>query len=191
MLKRVVVAAALVAAFGACANADGQRYGIDSTHSVVVFGLGHMGVARMYGTFHAPTGSYAIDFANPSASSIEVSIDAEKVDTGNSKRDDHLRNPDFFNAKEFPTITFKGTSFEKTGEKTMKVKGDLTMIGVTKPVEATLEWIGAGETMQGMKSGIEARFSIKRSDFGMTKYLEKDAIGDQVTLIVALEGKKE
>lgn len=173
------------------APASSGAFKVDAVHSVVVFGVGHVGVSRFYGTFNAPTGLFLIDPSNPSASSIEIVVETEKVNTGSSKRDDHLRSPDFFNAKEFPTMTFKSSSFEKSGGKSMTVKGDLTMIGQTKPVTASVEFLGEGETRQGYKAGFEAVFTIKRSEFGMTKYLEGNAIGDEVKLIVAIEGVRE
>jgi polyisoprenoid-binding protein YceI len=73
----------------------------------------------------------------------------------------------------------------------MKVTGELTMLGKTKPVVVTLSFVGEGETKQGYKSGFEAQFTVKRSEFGMTKYLEGNAISDEITLMVAVEGKKE
>jgi polyisoprenoid-binding protein YceI len=173
------------------APAKTVAFKVDPVHSGVVFGIGHVGVSRFYGTFNAPTGTFLIDPANPSASSIEVVVETEKVNTGSSKRDDHLRSPDFFNAKEFPTMTFKSASFEKGAGKTMTVKGDLTMLGQTKAVTAAVEFLGEGETRQGYKAGFEATFTIKRSEFGMTKYLEGNALGDEVKLIVAIEGVRE
>jgi hypothetical protein len=119
------------------------------------------------------------------------SIDADKIATGIGKRDDHLKSPDFFNSKEFPKIAFRATSFEKVDARRVKVKGDLTLLNVTKPVDVALEFIGEGDTAQGHKAGLEATFTIKRSDFGMTTYLEGNAIGDEVKLIVALEGKRQ
>ena len=184
-----MIASGLVLGVGHAAAAD--QFGVDSVHSNVVFKVGHLGVANMYGMFHAPEGSYSLDFANPSASRLEIKILTEKVDTGNEGRDRHLRNADFFNAKEHPEIRFVGKAFEAAGEKKMKVVGDLTMLGVTKPVTAMLTFIGEGETKQGYKSGFEASFTIKRSEFGMTKYLEENAISDEISLMVAIEGKKQ
>lgn len=172
-------------------TAAAAGFKVDPVHSSVVFSIGHLGVSRAYGAFNMPKGTFLIDFANPSASAIEVTLDADKIATGIGKRDDHLRSPDFFNAKEFPAITFKSTSFEKIDATHMKVKGDLTLLKVTKPVEAALEFIGEADTAQGHKAGLEARFSIKRSDFGMTSYLDENAVGDEVKLVVALEGKRE
>ncbi len=170
---------------------DAKPFQIDSVHSMVMFRIGHLGVSYTYGRFNAPTGAYNIDMANPSASMIEITLDAEKVDTGNERRDNHLRSPDFFNAKQFPTITFKSTSFEKTADNALKVRGKLTMLGVTKDVEANLEFVGEGQTPQGYKSGFESNFTINRSEFGMTKFLEGNSLGDEVTLYVTIEGVRK
>lgn len=176
---------------GMTAAAETGAFAVDPVHSTIVWGVGHLGVARVYGTFSGPTGRYLIDLNNPSSSFAEVSLKAATINSGNGKRDDHLRNPDFFDVEKFPMMSFKSSSFEKTGERTMKLKGDLTLLAVTKPIEATVEFIGEGETRQGYKSGFEARFTIKRSDFGMMTYLEGGAIGDEVSVIVAIEGKRE
>jgi polyisoprenoid-binding protein YceI len=178
----------------AAARDQGARAGafeVDPVHSSVVFGVGHLGVARFWGVFPASSGSYNIDPADLSSSFIDISISTEKVFTGNEGRDKHLRSPDFFNAQQFPTITFRAGSFEKTGEKTMRVTGELTMLDTTRPVTAEVEYFGAGETRQGFKSGSEARFTIRRSEFGMTKYLEGNAIGDEVHLIAGFEGVRK
>lgn len=188
---RAACAAAVALAASAGAWAQAATFALDKVHSNVVFKVGHMGVANMFGMFHAPEGTYSLDFANPSASKLEIKIMVENIDTGNEGRDRHLKSPDFFDAKQFPEITFVGKQFEKTGDKTMKVTGDLTMLGKTKPVTVTLTFIGEGETKQGYKSGFEAQFSIKRSEFGMTKYLEGNALSDEISLMVAVEGAKQ
>lgn len=185
-----VLAGGAMSAHAEDAKAPAGAFVVDPVHSTAVFRIGHLGVAAMWGTFNEPTGSFTIDLANPSASVIDISVSAEKVDTANEGRDRHLKSPDFFNAKQFPTLAFVSKSFEKTGEKTFAVAGELTMLGVTKPVSVTLEYLGEGETRQGYKAGFEATFTIKRSEFGMTKYLEGNAIGDEVKLVVAVEGKK-
>lgn len=172
------------------ADAAPGAFKLDPVHSMVVFRIGHMGVSYAWGRFNEPNGTYLIDAADPAKSSIDITIDTEKVDTANAGRDRHLKSPDFFNAKEFPTITFKSKSFSKTGEKTLDVVGDLTMLGVTKPVTAKLTLVGEGQTPQGYKSGFEAEFTIKRSEFGMTKYVEEKAIADEVKLNVAVEGAR-
>lgn len=172
------------------ADAPAGAFKTDAVHSAVIFRIGHMGVSSFWGRFNEPSGHYLIDTADPAKSTIDIAIDASKVDTANKKRDDHLRSPDFFNAGEFPTISFKSKSVTKSGDKNFKVDGELTMLGVTKPVTASLNYVGEAQTPQGYKSGFEAEFTIKRSEFGMTKYLEGDAIGDEVKLIVSIEGAR-
>lgn len=170
--------------------ASAETFTVDPVHSMIFFRIRHLGVSYTYGRFNEPTGTYEIDLENPSSSMIDISVDAKNVDTGNEKRDDHLRSPDFFNVKQFPKVTFKSESFEKTGEDELKCTGTLGLHGTERPVEVMIKYVGEGETMQGYKSGFEANFEIKRSDFGMTKYIEGGALGDEVTLYVTIEGAR-
>ena len=168
---------------------SGDAFTVDPVHSMVVFRIGHMGVSYAYGMIWQPTGSYTLDFANPGNSSLTIVLDTEKVDTGNERRDNHLRSPDFFNSKQYPKLTFEATSFEMVGENQMRVEGELTMIGQTKPVTAMVEFVDEGDTPQGHKSGFEAECTIKRSDFGMKFML--GGLGDEVTLMVGIEGIRQ
>ncbi len=187
----VIVGAASLGPFAASANAQAvEAFDVDAVHSTVVYRIKHMDVAYFYGAFWGPTGSYQIDFDNPSASSITIEIDASKVASGNDRRDNHLRSADFFNAAQFPTITFEGTDFETVSDGVMRITGDLTMIGQTKPVEVMLEWTGEGETPQGYKSGFEASFKFNRSEWGMDKFLENNGLGDEISIFVGMEGKR-
>lgn len=163
-------------------------YAIDAVHSFVVFKIRHGGIGNAYGMIHGPTGSFTIDPANPSASKVEVVLKADKVSTGNQGRDDHIRRPDFFNVAEYPTMTFKSTGFKAAGANKFEVTGDMTFLGQTRPVTAMLEVIGSGPAMRGggHAMGIEAAFTIKRSDFGNNVMI--GPLGDEVTLTVAIEG---
>ncbi len=194
MAAGVMGAAVLVGGSSASArqasSASAAEFKVDPVHSMVVFRIGHLGVANFYGVFERAEGSYNIDKANPGASFVKVSLALENVDSGNDKRDAHLKSADFFNAAQFPKIEFVSKSVKPAGENKFTVEGTLTMVGVTKPVTAQLEYLGEGQTPQGYKSGFEATFTIKRSDFGMTKFLEGNGIGDEVKLMVAVEGKK-
>lgn len=185
-------ASAIITAQPAAARqaTDGPVFTVDPVHSMVVFRVGHLGVANFYGIFERAEGTYNIDPSNPAASFVKMTIPVENIDSGNDRRDGHLKSADFFNAKQFPTITFESTGVKNAGTNRMAVEGNLTMLGVTRPVTAELEFLGEGDTQQGYKSGFEAVFNIKRSEWGMTKYLEGDAIGDNVRLIVAVEGKR-
>ncbi len=161
---------------------------VDSVHSFVVFKIRHLGASNTYGSFIGPSGTFEIN-ADPAKSSLDVSVQADKLTTGNDKRDQHLRSPDFFSAKEFPTISFKATKFTAAGENAFNVTGDLSLHGVTKPATAHLVVVGTGKGMKGESiTGVEATMAIKRSDFGMTTFLKEGAVGDEVEITVALEG---
>ena len=169
----------------------------DPVHSAILFQIRHAGVSNFSGRFTDFTGTFTFDEADPTASKFEFTAQAASVDTNNEKRDDHLRNADFFNARQFPTITFAGTSLTHVEGSRYTLSGDLTLLGQTKPVTAELEWLGEGTNPYGMAiGGFEARFEIKRSDFGSTKYLADDGsesggLGNTVRLIVAVEGVKK
>jgi polyisoprenoid-binding protein YceI len=181
---------ASIAASASVGAADAKPFAVDGVHSTVIYRIKHAGAAWNYGRFNKVSGKFHLDLANPSASVLEVTVDAGSVDSANSKRDDHLKSQDFFSTKEFPTITFKGKSFESAGEKSLRVTGDLSMLGKTKPVTVTVDHTGEGEMRGVKKAGLEAKFDVKRSDFGMTYGVENGALSDEVTLIVALEGDR-
>lgn len=164
-------------------NLADQSFTLDAVHSSVMFKIEHMGVSNFYGAFKDVSGSYTLG-ENPS---FNFSIKTDSVDTRNEGRDKHLKSPDFFNAPEFPAITFKSTKVEKAGDN-LKVTGDLTMHGVTKPVTAEFKIWPAKETRQGMKGGFETHFTIKRTDFGMSTYVAEGGLGDEVTVLFAGEG---
>lgn len=169
-------------------GAQATAFQIDPVHSTIVFRIKHSGVSYFYGTIHRPEGKYALDFETPSNSAMSVTAKVENIDTGNDGRDKHLKSPDFFAARQFPEISFVGREFAATGEGEMMVTGDLTMLGQTRAVEAHVSWVGQADTGRGIKSGLEAQFKIERSKWGMTKFIEEGALGDEVTLYVSLEG---
>jgi len=183
-LTRMMTCSALVLAVllgGAAVAAD--SYQVDPIHSVVIFRVKHMDVGMFYGRFNGPQGTFTYDEQDPSKSSFQVSIKAKDFDSGNVKRDQHVRGPDFLNAQEFPNITFKSKSVKPAGDNKLEVSGDLTMHGQTKPVTATLEKIGGNDR----RVGFEGVFEVKRSDFGIKGV---QGIGDDVRLIVAFQGEK-
>lgn len=178
------------AAMFATTRAD--AFGVDATHSSVLFKVGYMGVTNFYGRFGQVAGEYAIDLENPSNSILNVAVKTESVDSNNADRDKHLRGADFFSAKEFPEIRFVGKSFEAVGDNTIKVTGDLTLRGVTQEETATLEWMGGREDPRGgYRSGFEAVLEIDRSDYGVSYGVENGALGDKTTITVALTGMRQ
>lgn len=175
----------------AAASAEALTYVIDGVHSSVLFRIEHMGVGQNWGRFNDISGSIDYDPENPASSSIQVEVDAASVDTANEKRDGHLKSGDFFSVKEFPTIAFESTKVEGRGDD-LKVTGNLTLHGVTKPVTAAVTHVAHGTDPGGNAMvGLEARFGIKRSEFGMSYGIENGGAGDQVDLIVSFEAKHQ
>ena len=171
----------------AAAAAQSSTFNVDGSHSGVIFRITHLGVAPFYGRFNTMTGSYDLS----DGGSISIDIDVNSVDSNNTGRDRHLKSPDFFNVQQFPTATFRSTSVSSSGESTYTVKGDMTIRGVTQPVEFELTKVGEGDRGAnfGYRSGFEARFDISRSDYGIT-YLP-DGLGDTVTLMIFVEGIRQ
>jgi polyisoprenoid-binding protein YceI len=187
-MKPFTLVVALVSAFALSANAS-DSFKIDPVHSFVLFGVQHLRIANTYGRFNDISGTVVFDRDNPSKSSVELSVPVESLDTHNSIRDKSLKSPDFFDAKQFPTMTFKSTKVEGGGD-TLKVSGDLTIHGVTKPMAVDFKKGGEGKGVFGeMRGGGETHFTIKRSDFGMN--FQQGAVGDEVNITLSLEGIKK
>jgi polyisoprenoid-binding protein YceI len=166
-----------------------DTYKVDPVHSSVVFSIKHNGVTNFYGAFKEITGTVTFDAADSSKNSVELTVPVESLDTRSDKRNQHLKSPDFFNAKQFPAITFKSNKIEGAGE-SYKISGDLTIHGVTKPVTVDFKRGPDGQAGPGKTvGGGEARFTIKRSDYDMT--FMTGPLGDDVNIILSLEGAKQ
>jgi len=164
-----------------------ETFNIDSVHSTAIFRVQHLGAGNFYGRFNELEGT--IDWDAETGPSFDVSIKIESVDSGNEALDKHLKNADFFDAKQFPTMTFKSTGAKKMGDD-WKVMGEMTMHGVTKAVEVDMEFVGRADVGRGDRVGFETTFTVKRSDFGMNWGVENGALGDATKIIVSLEGIK-
>jgi polyisoprenoid-binding protein YceI len=182
-----LVAAVVVFAAASIAAADDLK--VDPMHSFVVFSVHHFQAGYVFGTFANPSGDVTYDPSDPEKSSFNVEVSIDTLDTRNKNRDKDLKGPDFFNAKQFPTMTFKSSGVKKTGDTTMDVTGDLTLKGVTKSITVPMEMTGTGQAMGKTHTGFETNFTIKRSDFGMLAD-PAPMIGDEVRVIVALEALK-
>ncbi len=182
-MKAHLIAALACLTFGAPALA--ADYEIDNGHSMVVFTIKHLNTANFWGVLHHVTGKVVFDAANPTAGSIDVTVRADSVFTADKKRDGHLKSPDFFNAKQHPTMTFTSTKVTGSGKR-MSVEGKLTLRGVTKPVTATFTHVGGGkDPWGGTRAGFEGKLTIKRSDFGMNAMM--GGLSDQIDLVIAIE----
>ncbi len=176
-------------AFGAA-----ETWEVDTAHSVAAFKVRHMMVSWVHGHLSGLTGTITLDDkAGPKSLTADVALDAKTINTDNQKRDEHLRNPDFFNTEKNPTMTFKTKKVTAGKGGTFKMTGDLTMAGTTK--EVTFEGKDLTKPvkdLQGtMKRGFTATTRINRKDFGLTwnKALEAGgiAVGEEVDVTVDLE----
>jgi polyisoprenoid-binding protein YceI len=164
-------------------------YTVDPMHSSLVFRAKHLDVSYVYGRFNSISGTINIDEKDPANNAFEIEVKAASIDTNNPKRDQHLRSTGFFNAKEFPTVTFKSNQVKQIDDQNYEVTGDLTLLGVTRPVTVKLERVGTKAGRMGYRTGFDATFTIKRSDFGMKFMLE--GIGDEVRIMVGLESARK
>lgn len=161
---------------------------IDPSHAHAGFSISHLGFSMQNGQFDTISGSVTLDPATPENSQVNVTIDANSLDSGWDKRDAHLKNPDFFNVKKFPKITFVSTKVMPTGKTTAKVTGNLTLLGVSKPVTLDIKMNKAADHPFKKGTylvGFSGTTTIKRSEWGMTKYVPN--IGDDVKIRLEIE----
>lgn len=196
MYKKIAIGAiALALPLGALAAPE--TYTIDPTHTYPHWEVNHFGVSNWRGQFNKSAGKFTIDRAAKTAS-VEITVQTASVNSGDNDKgsrprtlDEHLRTPDFFNVAEFPTITYKSTSVKFNGDSPGAIEGNLTLLGVTKPLHLNVEnWkcqphpFNKKEMCGGNASG-----SFKRTDFGM-KYAVP-AVGDEIKLWIQIEGYKD
>ncbi len=192
-MKKLV--AALLSVTPVLALAAPTTWAIDPTHSQVGFAVKHLVISNVRGEFSKYQGKVKLDDRDITRSTVEATIDVDSVDTKVADRDAHLKSPDFFDAAKYPTMTFKSTRITKSGPDTLKVTGDLTLRGVTKPVVLDVTTTPEVKGMYGeTRRGFAATTKINRKDFGLTwnKAIEAGpAVGDQVTIALDLEIVKD
>ena len=190
-VKMLAGTAALVLSLSAAAQAEPIKYIMDKPHTQIVFIANHLGFSHSYGKFTDYAGSFIMDEADPSKSSAEITIQTASIDLDDEKWNAHMKNADFLNVEKFPTMTFKSTKVDVTGDKTADITGDLTLLGVTKPVVLKVTQNGAGEHPMSKKkaTGFSATTTIKRSDFGMTYGIPN--VADDVEIRIEVEGAAE
>jgi polyisoprenoid-binding protein YceI len=171
------------------ARVTAGSYALDKAHTQVNWQVNHFGFNDYFGLFGDITGTLDIDPANPSAAKVNVEIPIGSVATSSTGLTNHLKTPDFFDVAKFPNARFVSTSVTVDGQRAM-IKGDLTMLGVTKPVELEARFEGAGANPMNKKAtiGFHASTTIKRSDWGMTKYIPM--VGDEVKLRISAAFEK-
>lgn len=141
---------------------------IDAAHSSVEVIARHLMLAKVRGRFGSFAGEIVVG-DTPEDSGVEVTIDAASIDTGEPKRDEHLRSPDFLDVENHPTLTFRSTEVRRTGERTLEVDGDLTIRGVVRPVTLDVEYLGVTQDPWGnTRAAFSATTEIDREEFGIT-----------------------
>ena len=169
---------------------------IDSAHSQIQFSVKHMMISTARGTFDRFSGTVEADEQNPTAAKVDVQIEAASINTRDEKRDGHLRSPDFFNAEQYPYITFKSTRVERLDENTGKLIGNLTIRDVTKEVVLDLDYAGQAKSPWGTTSaGFSASTKINRKDWDLNWNVALETggwlVGDQITVNIEVELVKQ
>ncbi len=193
MRKTMILTLALLMSLSAVAGA--ATYAIDAAHSSVGFKVKHMMVSKVRGNFDAFEGTVEFEEGKPETWSTTAVIQAASIDTDDEKRDGHLRNADFFDVETYPTLTFASTGVVADGDDWI-LKGDLTMHGVTLPVELEMEFNGSVDDPWGNhRIGFSAEGVIDRRDFGITynSVLDKGglAVGNDVTIQLEIEAIRQ
>ncbi len=177
--------------FGIADAAPGSKlsqYVLDQSHTQVIFRVSHLGFSYVTGFFTRVNGEIAINDENPSESKVTIVIATDSVNTHFADRDDHLRKPDFFDAKKYPEIVFTSSKISKQNGNIYSVEGTLNLHGKVKPIKFPFTRLKTGPDMKGQtRTGGFANFVIKRSDFGMNYMNGPDKIGDEVEMTINLE----
>ena len=173
------------------AKAEIEAYDFDKVHTQIFFTVSHLGFSESTGQFLDFDGELNLDHADPAKSGVDVTIKTSSLEMNHDKWNEHLKNADFFNVEKFPTMTFKSTNVTVTGDHTADVTGDLTILGITKPVvlkvvhNKTDKHPFSGK----MATGFSATAMVKRSDFGMGYGLP--AVGDDVHIRITVEATRQ
>jgi len=191
VLKRLtssaLIAASLVTLPASFAFADTYQVDTKGAHAFVQFRIKHLGFSWLYGRFNTFDGQFNYVPGDDSKNNITMTVDVNSLDTNHAERNKHLRADKFLNAGNFPKATFVSTSYETTGDKTAKLTGDLTLLGVTKQITLDVDEIGGGkDPWGGYRHGFEAKTTINAQDFGV-----KEPYVQDVELILSVEGIKQ
>jgi polyisoprenoid-binding protein YceI len=164
-----------------------ETYQLEKTHVDLLFAINHAGFSQKHGSFRQLDATLLYDAQKPEASQVKVTVKTDSLDTGFADRDRDVKGPMFLDTAKYPEMTFTSTKVTRTGEKTLKVQGDLTLHGVTRPIvlDAVLNQVGPNPFDKRPTVGFSASGSMRRSDFGMGTYVP--VIGDEVTITIDAE----
>jgi polyisoprenoid-binding protein YceI len=185
MIHRILLSSLLAVASASAFAA--QKYDIDQNHTYITFTYNHLGFSNPVIRLEKVSGDFELDSADLTKSSISVTLPLDGLHTGVPKLDEHIRSPDFFDAAKYPDITFKSTKVEKIGADGLKISGEMSAHGITKPIvlNAKINKIGDNPMMKVASAGFEADTVIKRSDFGVDKYAPN--VSDEIKVHISLD----
>lgn len=184
------LAALLAITVCAPALATPVTYTIDPNHTYPSFEVDHLGYSTQRGRFNKTSGRITLDTAAHQGS-VEVSIDATSIDMGFAKWNENMRGENYFNTDAYPTISFRADQLVFDGDRPTSAQGQLTLLGVTKPVTLTIQRFRCAPhpLFKRDTCGADITASLKRSDFGMTKYIP--SVGDEIRLLISVEAHRE
>jgi polyisoprenoid-binding protein YceI len=193
-IQTIAAGLAVLLAIAAPAGAATESFVFDKPHTKVGFQIRHW-LTKVDGRFRDFDGKIAIDRSMPANSSVDVTIQAASIDTGQERRDNHLRSADFFDVEKYPTITFKSSKVVPKGKDLYEVTGDLTMHGVTKTLVVPVKHTGFLNLGKQEKAGFEIVLPINRKDFGIVWNRTADQggvmLGDDVEIDVLVEANRD
>jgi polyisoprenoid-binding protein YceI len=191
-MKRLAIAVGILALAAPLAMAQTSTWVSDPVHSEVNFSITHLAITNVHGRFGKVAATLVYNQADVTKSTVTATIDVSTVDTGEEARNNHLKTPDFFDVAQYPTATFTSTSVAKSGNG-LKVSGNFTLHGVTKPIVLTVE--GPTGPVEGMDhkqhAGFSATTTISRSAFGIGPKFPASIVGDDVKLSIDLDVAKQ
>ena len=175
-------------------SAHAENYIIDTegTHAFIQFKIKHLGFSWLHGQFNTFSGSFSYDESNSTYSKIEVEIDTVSLDSNHAKRDKHLRSDAYLDVKKFPKSTFVSTSFEELGDGKALLKGDFTLLGITKNITIDVEHIGHGlDPWGGYRRGFIGATSIKPAEYGLKDMDKLGPHSEELFLVLSIEGIRQ
>jgi polyisoprenoid-binding protein YceI len=187
-----LLTAALALAAGP-ASAEPARYEIDPEHVVVAFLVEHIGFARVLGSFGEVEGSFEFDETTGTLSDVSVAVRTDSVSSHHEERDEHLRSDDFLDTRGHPEMSFTAETARRIDERQFEITGELTLLGVTRPLTLNATWNKSGEYPIGRNAyaiGVSARGVLQRADFGMDYAIDNGWVGNDVEILIEFEAMR-
>ena len=181
----VTIASLLLLATTAAPSAE---YTLDTVHTQIRFGVSHMGFSTSRGSFNDFEGKFSFDPDAPETASVNVVIQAASLDMDDAEWNSHLQGEQWFNVGDHPTLSFRSSGIQSSGDDKFVLNGELTMLGVSKPVALDVKLNKVGEAMGKQKAGFSATGTLNRADWGMTTYAPM--IGTEISLTIEVEGEQ-